>query len=170
MRHPAPLALLIAAPMLATAPPATEPPAAMPDPLAPFAALAGHWTTAGDSPMHETWMPTHANNMTGVLRWIAEDGSVRMYELMTLTAEPDGVRLRIRHFDAAMNPWKSEADGPLTARLTDSSSGAHVFSAEPSGGSLATITYDLSEHGRTTVTLGFTEGREPAVIEFERPE
>ncbi len=168
MRHAAPLALILAAPLMATAQPATERPAATQDPLAPFAALAGHWTTDDDAPMHETWMPAHAGNMTGVLRWIAEDGSVRMYELMNLTAEPDGVRLRIRHFDGAMTPWKSEADGPVTGRLTDSTNSAHVFTIEPAGGSLESITYDLSQPDKAAVTLGFAEGREPVLIDFKR--
>ena len=171
MRHAAPLAFLIAAPLLATAPPAADPPPRPPaDPLAPFAALAGHWTTADDAPMHETWMPPHANNMTGVLRWIAEDGTVRMYELMSLTAEPDGVRLRIRHFDGAMTPWASEAGGPVTARLTDSTDGRHTFAIEPAGGSPTTIAYDLSDADKATVSLGFAEGRDPIIIKFERPE
>lgn len=136
--------------------------------LAPFRAVVGHWTTGPDEPpMHETWMPPHGNNMTGMLRWYKADGTVRMFELMTITAEPEAVRLRIRHFDGTMNPWASEADGPVVARLTDSKDDRYVFTVEPEG-DLRTITYDLSDTSRMTAILGFAPGRDPIVIGFER--
>lgn len=156
------LAVLSMAPLLTPAEPTQ-------DPLAAFAPLIGSWTTPGDAPpMQETWMPAQGNNITGALRWYADDGTVRMYELMTITAEPDAVRLRIRHFDKHMNPWKSEADGPLILTLAHANDNVFLFEAESGTGSLETMAYNLNMPNQTKVTLGF-EGDQPAtVIEFVR--
>ncbi|MEM9372329.1 MAG: DUF6265 family protein [Planctomycetota bacterium] len=140
------------------------------DALALFAPLIGTWSTpvAAGPPMQETWMPAHGNNITGALRWYAEDGTVRLYELMTITSEPDAVRLRIRHFDRDMNPWKSEADGPLVLKLTRSGGGVLHFEAETGTGSLESMTYDLSDPGSSTVTLGFEGDQQNTIIRFRR--
>lgn len=140
------------------------------DPLEGFKLLAGSWTTNSDDspPMQETWMPAEGNNMTGVLRWYADDGTVRMYELMAITAEEDAVRLRIRHFDKRMNPWKSEADGPMILKLEESKNNVFVFEAETGTGALESMTYDLSTPKRSSVILRF-EGDAPETrIDFNR--
>jgi len=138
--------------------------------LAPFASLASTWTTPADdgAPMQESWLAPRGNNMTGVLRWFADDGSVRMYEVMTITAEADAVRLRIRHFDKDMNPWASESEGPMVLILTESSNGRHVFSPESRARSLASLTYDLSGEDRMTVELTYQGDRPMTKIGFER--
>lgn len=169
-------ALTAAALLWMTQPASTAPPEApaavvTDQPLSHFDDLIGSWTTPGDGPpMQETWMPAQGNNITGVLRWYAEDGTVRMYELMTITAEPDAVRLRIRHFDKHMNPWSSETEGPMVLRLvppadTDT---ALVFRAEARAGSVETITYELGTPGHAAVTLGFKGDQPATTIGFVR--
>lgn len=147
-------------PIEATLPPQTD------DRLAAFAPLVGSWTTAGDAPMQEVWMPAHGNNMTGVLRWYADDGSVRMWELVTITAEPDAVRMRIRHFDTDVNPWGSEADGPMVLRLRGGGEKELVFDAEHRSGAVESITYLIEQDRSLSVTLSFGEERDPNVIRF----
>lgn len=175
------LPALLAAGLLsacATTGPRTAEPAPTPEPphhpaLAPFAHLAGVWRApAGRGFIEEAWLPPAGDNALGVLRWVSDDGPVRMLELFTLTPEGPGpdapVRLRLRHYDAAMTPWAPEAGGPIEL-IADAPDPARLsFTPALNPGDLAGMVYDLSEPGRLTVTLRFEGGREPVVIRFER--
>lgn len=137
--------------------------------LAPFAPLAGRWRSERDGGvMEEVWFEPAGSNMTGMLRWIDAEGSARMLELLSLTAEPGGVRFRIRHFDHAMTPWASEADGPMESVATGTEGGVLVFRSVARGRQTVGMRYDVSTPDRLTVTLVFEGGREPLVIPFER--
>tara|TARA_R110000782_G_scaffold19140_7_gene52280 strand:+ start:13170 stop:13703 length:534 start_codon:yes stop_codon:yes gene_type:complete len=138
--------------------------------LAPFGVLEGVWRTT-DGEFEEVWMAPAGENMTGAMRRVRPSGRADLFELLTLTPEPDGVRLRLRHFDAALNPWKSEAGGPAEFVADGVRGGVMDFVnpawAEDAGG-VRLLRYDLSEPGRMTVTLDTGPGREPFVLAFER--
>jgi hypothetical protein len=137
--------------------------------LTPFAGLAGRWRApSGAGVMEEIWLPPEGRNMTAALRRIDAEGNATLLELLTLTAEPDGVRFRIRHMDGAMTPWPSEADGPMVALATGSEGGLLTFRSEARARSTVGMVYDISVPDRLTVTLTFEGGREPLVIPFER--
>ncbi len=137
-------------------------------PLGPYAALAGHWRGAGpQGVIEEIWMPPDGANMTGAFRSIDAHGRVTMLELLTLAADRDAVRMRLRHFDPALTPWASEADGPVVARAAGVDGGVLTFVFE-SDDRAADLTYDLSRPDRLTVTLRFHGATEPLVLGFER--
>lgn len=137
--------------------------------LTPFAGLAGRWRgPSGTGIIEEIWLPPEGRNMTAALRRIDAEGNATLLELLTLTAEPDGVRFRIRHMDGAMTPWPSEADGPMVALATGSDGGVLTFRSESRARSTVGMVYDISVPDRLTVTLTFEGGREPLVIPFER--
>lgn len=137
--------------------------------LTPFAGLAGRWRApSGTGVIEEVWLPPEGRNITGALRRLDADGNATLLELLTLTAEPDGVRFRIRHMDHRMTPWPSEADGPMESVAVSSDGGVLVFDAEARAGQTARMVYDLSAPDRLTVTLLFEGGRAPLVIPFER--
>lgn len=135
--------------------------------LAPFSALAGVWRAeSGGTVYEETWSAPAGRNMTGSMRAIGASGEATLFELMTLTPDPAGVRLRLRHFNAHLNPWKSEADGPMemvAAGLTD---GVADFVHPGGSGPVRLLRYDLSSPGRCRVTLDFGPDREPSVLDF----
>ena len=82
--------------------------------LADLAWLEGRWTgTLGGTPMEEVWLAPKGQDMSAIMRWYNADGSLRMHELMSIRVEEAGPVFRLRHFDGATNPWKSEADGPI---------------------------------------------------------
>lgn len=143
--------------------------------LTPFAGLTGRWRApSGTGIIEEVWLPPEGRNMTAALRRIDAEGNATLLELLTLTAEPDGVRFRLRHMDGAMTPWPSEADGPMVALATGSDGGVLAFRSEARARQTVGMVYDISVPDRLTVTLNFEGGeggeggREPLVIPFER--
>lgn len=164
---------LLLAPLGAIAPPAPDSAKAPASPdanaLSAFAPLAGLWRgeLEGDV-VEEVWMAPTATNMTGVFRWTAGDGSTRMLELMTITPGEDAPRLSVRHFNGAMTPWKSEAEGPMVCPLESRAGAVMTFKGGERALALGSITYDLSAGDKMTVTLRFTDGRGDLVIPFGR--
>src|SRR2546425_316938 len=73
--------------------------------ISDMAWIAGHWVdeSAGDL-SEETWGPPSGDCVVGMWRWVV-GGKVKLYELLTITAEPDGLVMRLRHFDLAGVAW-----------------------------------------------------------------
>lgn len=142
-------------------------------PVAPAASiesyefLSGTWRgESHGSVIEETWLPPEAGNLTGVFRMSGE-GRVQLVEIMTLTEEDVGVMYRLRHFNTALVPWKSEADGPIEAKavLVDSDSVRFEFDESDD---LEAITYDREGDTMTARVIFRAEGRDPFVLVFER--
>lgn len=106
------LTLLVALPTIAAA---TPPPA---DPVASLAWMAGVWESKSETRYaEEHWSAPRAGRMMGMFR-LLEKGVPTFYELMVIERQGQEVRLMIRHLDAALSPWPSEAKGPLTYTLS----------------------------------------------------
>ena len=75
------------------------PPASIKATLEDVAFMAGHWVGGEDGDLsEEIWASPSGDSMMGMWRYVAK-GQTRIYEILTLTAEGDGVVLRIRHFN-----------------------------------------------------------------------
>lgn len=130
--------------------------------------LAGSWRgELGETLVEETWLPPHKGNMTGVFRMSGE-AQVDLVEIMTMTETDEGVVYRLRHFDTALVPWASEAEGPMEARvvIVDTDTARFEIITEDTG--VEAIVYDVD--GETlTAKLTFTdESREPFTLVFDR--
>jgi hypothetical protein len=149
-----------------------KPPAHAPSPVA---FLTGHWIHDDEGMvMEEIWFPPHPANgaSAGVLRWTAPDGSVRMYELMSLTPGDDGaLAFQLRHFGGDMSVWDSESDGPFRGTVDTPEPGRLVIRCTERNGAVATITYERTGDALVS-TLAFDEasGRDPIVIGFVKAE
>ena len=150
----------------ANAPAAAEPGSA---PLANLASLAGVWVgELGGTRLEEVWLPAHGSNMTGCVRWVRPDGTVRMLELLTINAGDGDTRLSVRHFDGGMSPWPSEAEGPMVCVLEPGDGAAKAFRGSERAGSVQTMTYELKDPDSLTITMVFGDGRQPLVIPLKR--
>jgi hypothetical protein len=139
-----------------------------------LAFLTGHWRAeAGGGVMEEQWFPPAHGATTGMLRWLAPDGSLRMLELITIKPGENGEPvLLLRHFDPDMQPWEDEKNGPFTAVTETRESDKIVFRAVANAKDAVSMTYESTGPDGLRVTIGFRESseRQPLVIEFTRVE
>lgn len=134
-----------------------------------LAFLAGSWRGEAEGmTFEETWLPPAAGNLTGVFRLVTGD-SVELVEIMTLTEEGGGMTYRLRHFDTALVPWKSEVNGPMESTgVTVIDRDSVRFEFDDASG-VDAITYDR-EGDTLTARVLFPEGsgREPFELVFQR--
>jgi uncharacterized protein DUF6265 len=89
--------------------------------------LAGEWTSDEDgAAFDELWTAPRGDAMFAVSR-LVQDGATGLCELSAIEQTGDGLVLRIRHFSRSLEPWKSDAAGPLTMTLVESAAKKLVF-------------------------------------------
>ncbi|MEL7484418.1 MAG: DUF6265 family protein [Planctomycetota bacterium] len=137
--------------------------------------LAGIWRgAAGPIIYEETWLPPRAGNLTGVFRMIAPgdngEQAVSVVEIMTITEARDSNDLvyRLRHFNASLVPWASEADGPIEAIVT--LGGEQRVRFEPINVEWGIRSFEYAVEGDVlTATVTPTdEARQPVELTFRR--
>ncbi len=92
--------------------------------------LAGRWVSQEFGWAEAMWMPAQDGRMVGVFRWHDGDGNVIVHELLSIATEEGEIVMRMRHFDAALDPWAQESDGPIRFVLTESSERLLVWETE----------------------------------------
>jgi hypothetical protein len=71
--------------------------------------LAGRWIGVGlGGQVEETWAPAAGGQMVGHFQ-LVKGGKPVFYELMLLDAQPGGLRLRVKHFNADFTAWEDKA-------------------------------------------------------------
>jgi hypothetical protein len=124
------LGLVLATAALAPAAAAAPPP--VPATLADVAFMAGHWVGGHPGDLsEEVWTAPEGDSMLGMWRFVAK-GQARIFELLTLTAEGQGVVLRIRHFDPKLVAREDKA-GAVELPLVARGPGEAVFEGPESG-------------------------------------
>jgi hypothetical protein len=101
--------------------------------------ITGHWVDDSNGELsEETWVPPSGDCVSGMWRWVV-GGKAKLYELLTITAEADGLVMRLRHFDRAGIGWEDK-DHPLVLKLVRSGDGEAVFEGQGTKGFLR-LTY-----------------------------
>lgn len=152
-------AVMASPPSTPKAPAAATPPAAAapaPTPASPSVAprailvpvgslsfLAGAWSgPMGPDTAEEIWSAPRGSSLMGCFRWIDSTGTSNMFEILTITAEKDATRLRLRHFSPTLVA-KEEADKPMTLVATEHAGTRVVFSAEKDAAGIDRIVYEV---------------------------
>jgi hypothetical protein len=145
-------------------------PDAAENPLSELAFLAGTWRgEMSGGVVEEIWSEPAGGAMMGMFRWLSPEGRARMYEMLTISREEDGVRLRLRHFTSAMIAWE-EKDSPVVLKLASSQPGRAVFTNESDGGSPLRITFHQPGEGELAIDVEFHEesARPPLAFRLRR--
>jgi hypothetical protein len=107
-------------------------PPPVPATLADVAFMAGHWVGGDPGDLsEEVWTAPEGASMLGMWRYVGR-GQARIFELLTLTVEGQGVVLRIRHFDPKLVA-KEEKAGAVELPLVAKGPGEAVFEGPESG-------------------------------------
>ena len=127
--------------------------------------MTGRWVIEFDGQyIEETWGPAREDAMVGSLRW-ARNGSVWLYELMSIEEEDDQLVFRLRHFDRNLKPWKSEAEGPLTYPLQNYGENEVIFE-NPERDSPRRFVYSR-EGDELTIRIEDPEGKDENPFRFK---
>jgi hypothetical protein len=125
--------------------------------------MAGHWVgDMGGAVSEEVWTEPSGNGMLGMWRYVA-GGEARVLELLTLTAGPEGVTLRLRHFDGRLVA-REEKDAPLEFKLVRSAPREVVFEGTEKG---ATVRLTYRAEGDALVSV-LDKGGKPQEFRFKR--
>ncbi len=142
-------------------------PGASADALKPLAFLAGAWSSEVDGALtEEHWSQPHGTSIVGMFRWCKPDGSPSMFEILTITAEGEGVLLRLRHFSPALVA-KEDKDKPMVLRLESATANAAVFVAHSDTGTLSRITYRSPTADRLAIEIDFTQESKRPPLKFD---
>lgn len=129
------LALSLLSPVLFASPvQAAEPPAPKPAPfasvtVADFAWLAGSWQgEVQGSFVEELWSTPAGGGLMGMFRWMngGRDGTLAMYELLSLEPGAEGPILWLRHFNPKLVGWEDK-EGAIAFHLVAYKPGEATF-------------------------------------------
>ncbi len=102
--------------------------------------MSGEWRSMDtDGLSEELWSVPHGNSMAGTFRMMSADGALNMQEVLSIVAEPDGVYMRLRHFDSKMVS-REEKDAPIVLKLESTGNQRAAFRCISGSKSLSTIT------------------------------
>jgi hypothetical protein len=134
--------------------------------LEELAWLEGHWRDdSGGSLSEEIWTAPSGDSVMGMWRW-AQDGKVRIFELLAIKAEEGKLVLRFRHFDPKFVA-REEKDRPLAWPIVRSGPREAVFEGpEASGQGTARLTYRRPDEDTLVVIL--EKGGKPQEFRYRR--
>jgi len=116
--------------------------------VADIAWIAGHWfEDTNGRYSEEAWTGPAGGSMLGMWRTV-EGGRPQTVELLTLSDDPDGLVLRLRHFDPQLVPQET---APLALRLAGVEGARATFEGQGATGPVRVV-----YHRTSATTLGVT--------------
>lgn len=126
--------------------------------------LAGHWVDESEGNLsEETWGPPSGDCLVGMWRLVI-GGKAKVFELLTITTEPDGLVLRLRHFDRSGVAWEDK-EHPLALKLVRSKEREAVFQGKGTEGFLR-ISYRRMDDALTSIVEKGASEKEAKREEF----
>lgn len=126
--------------------------------------LTGTWIGDHDGDyLEEIWSEPIGDTMMGVFRWV-KDGKVWINEIVTITADPEGLVFRMRHFDRKMTAWE-EKDKPFYYPMKSIAPYEIVFE-NPERDHPRRITYKRVNDKLHIILDGVKDGKKSGTDEF----
>jgi hypothetical protein len=140
--------------------------------IASLSFLGGDWLGGDDDGIsEEVWSLPCGTSIVGTFRTMerSQSAGLVLQEALSITADADGVFMRIRHFDARMIA-REEKDAPIVLRLESLAGKRAVFRKVSGSKSLDSITYELTDAHTLASEVSFTpeSGRTPLKFQMVR--
>jgi hypothetical protein len=133
--------------------------------VAGLAWMAGTWRMEDEGSLWEDhWSAPRGDSIVGISRWIRQ-GKAALYELFVIEEAAGTLHLRMRHFNRGLEPWKSEAKGPLSWPLKSAAKNEVIFE-EASRDFPKRMVYRRPEKDVLVVRLEGISGGKEAAQEF----
>ena len=118
--------------------------------LTDIAWLAGSWRgQMSGGKIEEVWTPAEGGVMMGMFRMVNAKGQASFYEFQIIENTPDGVRLRIKHFNRAMKGQETP-EKFADFKLSRSSSDEAFFESDEEDAKV-TLLYKRLPKGRLNI-------------------
>lgn len=121
--------------------------------LTNLAWMSGRWVDdSGGNFSEEIWTAPSGDSMMGMWRMVA-GGKAKIFELLSIKAESDGIIMRLRHFDPRLVA-REEREKPVELTLVGWKAREARFEGPAVGASgLVSLTYRRSSDDTLTCTL-----------------
>jgi hypothetical protein len=120
--------------------------------LGDLAWMSGQWVGAIDGARsEEVWTAPAGDSMLGMWRLVSADGKARVLELLTISDEPAGPVLRLRHFSRSLVA-REDKDKAIAAPLRSWGRREAIFEGQGTNG-LLRLTYRSPDPESLTVLL-----------------
>lgn len=121
--------------------------------------LQGDWVAmrpgrGGEELTQEVWSGPAGNNMMGMFRWLAPNGTARVFEILTISEEEGTLVLRLRHQDALGRAWEPQ-DRPATLHLSRLEGRLAEFRDTTDSCDLSSCVYDCTDPDTLRITVRF---------------
>lgn len=124
--------------------------------LAPLAFLAGRWVGVNSNKTvnEEHWTTPRGNHMVGTFHQVRRDGKPALVEISLITAEPDGITLRLRHLHGGLEIPERRAELSVF-RLKAVAASAVEFTGTGSAAQVTSVVYRLTAPDELEQVVGF---------------
>ena len=127
-------------------------------PLVSF--MTGQWRGHDENGVFEEhWSGPEGTSIMGMFRWVKDDGTPIMFEMLAMTQEPEGLFMRVKHFNAKLVA-REEKDDAVTLKLAESSPTKAVFKGVETEKRVAAAEYERTADG-LHITIRFTDDKRP---------
>lgn len=136
------------------------PPSAKPDPrLAELGFLSGRWVCVNPNATvnEETWSPALGNHMVALFRQVRRDGQPALVEVSLITAEPEGVMLRLRHLHSRLEVPDNQCEVSVF-RLESAGAQRAAFAGTGAAQQVQRVEYALTGPDTLTMSVSFAPG------------
>ena len=136
--------------------------------ISSVAFMSGQWRgQTEDGVFEEHWSRAEGNNIMGMFRWLKADGTPVMFEMLAMTQEPEGVFMRLKHFNSKL-VGREEKGEATTLRLASASPTRAEFAGAEGETHVAGAVYERTADA-LHITIRFTDDkREPLKFELKR--
>ena len=109
--------------------------------------------------MDDCWSPPLGDNMQCMYRFV-KDGKVQFYEFIVIEETPEGLYLRLKHFNKGLIGWEEK----------EKSLGGPITALEKNKATFDWLTYELRSPDLLVVSLRMKRGDKVTneVMEFQR--